>query len=213
MTRKQKRAPSLEDQEPHALLPESQEEDKEYRAGDRKFPFRPGAKPGSGNMRRAEDALAVFEVLHGAYQDGRLTFEQLQPLFFRSTSDLITYREGWKAGKFWSRAAWRAACKNGNTNGLVSEHVLPRSVALEHALALPIEQAKQFVWANSFECVITRDEDKRVNTVKEKYPHDPWTRYSQAGVKILDVHYPSGKPFLEDSDRHLLRRHRILVAR
>lgn len=91
----------------------------------RAFPFKPGKKPGGGNVKFAEDALCVFKVLYEAYARRELTIEQLAPLFFRSTSDLITYREGWKAGKFWSVDAWEQACRQGNTNGLVSEHVLP----------------------------------------------------------------------------------------
>jgi hypothetical protein len=163
-------------------------------------------------MKRANDAWEVFSVLHGAFKQGRVTEEQLKPLFFRSTSDLISYCEGWKAGKFWSREAWRTAKDNGHTNGLVSEHVLPRSVTLRHALELNLDAAKQFVWENSFECVITRKEDRRLKS-DHANPHDPWERYAKANIRILDVYYPSGISFLSKKDREALDRHGILVRR
>jgi hypothetical protein len=175
----------------------------------RSFPFRPGKKPGSANIPQARDALEVFAVLYEAYHSGRLTEKQLQPLFFRSTSDLISYREGWKAGKFWSRDAWKEACRNGNTNKLVSEHVLPRSVTLNAALKRPLEQAKEFVWAMSFECVVTRPENRSLPR-DTGYPDDPWRRYAEAGIRVLDVHY-DGQAFLSDDDRAPLLRHGILV--
>ena len=176
----------------------------------RTFPFRPGAKPGCGNLQRAQDALLIFELLHDAYQQSKLTFEQISPLFYRSTSDLISYREGWKAGKFWSCQAWNVACGQGHTNKLVSEHVLPRGDALRHALSLPINLATAFVWKNSFECVITKDEDRLVNRHAGN-PIDPWTRYAIAGVKVKDVQWPHGVFFLDESERALLKRHNILA--
>lgn len=176
----------------------------------RTFPFRPGAKPGGGNLQRAQDALLIFELLHEAYQNKKLTFEQISPLFFRSTSDLISYREGWKAGKFWSCQAWDVACGQGHTNKLVSEHVLPRSDTLKHALSLLIDPAKDFVWNNSFECVITKDEDRLVNRHAGNAT-DPWKRYAEAGVKVKDVQWPHGVFFLDKSDRALLQSHSILA--
>ncbi|MFT3857508.1 MAG: hypothetical protein QM742_08435 [Aquabacterium sp.] len=204
-------SPTFADQIPHALLPVEDDEAVMVETRYRSFPFKPGALPTKGHERRADDALIVFSVLHEAVKAGRLTFEQLQPLFFRSTSDLVTYREGWKAGKFWSRDAWQTAVRNKHTNGLISEHVLPRSAALKHALKLDIDEALAFVKAKSFECVVTKAENKALNAVKAAFPDDPWRRYALAGIKVLDVRGPNGVSFLDETDRAELSRHGILV--
>lgn len=161
-------------------------------------------------MLAAEHALQVFAVLHEAHTAGRLTFEQLKPLFFRSTSDLISYREGWKAGRFWSPDAWNQAVRQGNTNGLVSEHVVPRGLALQTALQLDLQAALRFVWDVSFDCVVTPAEDSQLPR-KTGYPHDPWRRYAEAGVRVLDAQH-DGVFFLSDEDREPLLRHGILVS-
>jgi hypothetical protein len=197
----------FDDQEPHSLVLVEHESETSART----FPFRCGKKPGAGSGLRAIHALEVFEPLHAACRAGRLTFQHLQPLFYRSTSDLITYREGWKAGRYWSQDAWASAKLNGNTNGLISEHVLPRSCTLRHALEIPSwDEAKQFIWTNSFECVIT----KRENTEVHPRPgdvNDPWSRYAGSSVQIIDVS-PSDEVFLTRGDRAVLRRHGLLMA-
>lgn len=175
----------------------------------RRFPFTPGKRPGPGNLTAAQDALSVFDVLHEACSAGRVSVKQLHHLFFRSTSDLISYREGWKAGKFWSVEAWRKAVEQRNTNGLISEHVLPRSVVLETAVEMPLEQARKYIWDMSFECVVTRPENKKLPR-KKGYPDDPWRRYAEAGIRVLDVTY-EGVPLLTDDDREVLMRHGILA--
>jgi hypothetical protein len=198
----------LEDQLPHSLIdPLGISSPLVSR---RVFPFRPGARPGTGHAPRAKGALNVFRVLHGAYKAGEVTLDELQPLFFRSTSDLISYREGWKAGKFWSEQAWIAACTSGNTNGLVSEHVLPRSKTLEHALQLPVEEALDFIWEMSFECVVTKSENGRANKAEHDV-RDPWLRYRHADIQVLDICDPTGVFFLSNADRQPLVRHGLLV--
>lgn len=175
----------------------------------RSFPFRSGTGFKAGDMQRAKDALAVFGVLWDAHHQGVLSQRQLQPVFFRSVSDQITYRESWKCGKFWTVDAWQAALTTGNTNKLVSEHVLPRSVTLAHALTLPKDEAAQFVWENSFECVVTEEENARLPRTKG-YPDDPWKRYAESEIMILDIEHPIGVWFLDDGDRTALKRHGVL---
>lgn len=176
----------------------------------RAFPFRAGTGFKPGDMLRARDALEVFGVLWDAHQNGILERRHLQPVFFRSVSDQITYRESWKRGKFWSVDAWQAALTAGNTNDLVSEHVLPRSQALAHALSIGNrEAALQFVWDASFECVVTKEEDSRLPRASG-YPEDPWKRYAEASIMIFDVEHPRGVRFLDDADRAALIRHGIL---
>lgn len=174
------------------------------------FPFRPGKMPGRGNMPAAKNALHVFAVLHEAHATGRLSLEHLKPLFLRSTSDLITYRAGWKAGKFWSVGAWAQAVEQGHTNGLVSEHVLSRLLALRTALQLPLDDALRFVWEASFECVVTNEGNRRLPGDKG-YPDGPWRRYAEAKVHVIDAQH-DGLFFLCDEDREPLRRHGILVS-
>ena len=182
----------------------------------RYFPFRPGTWASGGGAQAAARALKVFAVLHAAHRGPEaLSVEDLQPLFFRSSSDLITYREGWKAGRFWSVRAFTKAmnAREKHAKGLVSEHVLPRSQTLRRALAEPdIRLAARFVWDHSFECVIlagenneltTRDASRPKNTIWE-FEHGPWERYAGTSVRILDVRLPGF--WLTDDERTLLRR-------
>ncbi|HZW13814.1 MAG TPA: hypothetical protein VFF81_11560 [Noviherbaspirillum sp.] len=183
----------------------------------RVFPFVAGTNFKPSDYRHAETALRIFGVLWSAVKAGELSGNDIQKVFFDSISDPITYRESWKCGKFWSVAAWEKACADGitNKNGLISEHVLPRRVALEHALALPtVEEAKQFIWNASFECVITEKENAVLNQnglQSKGFPTDPWERYRRAGIRVLDVQHPVGTHFLSDADRSAIG-DEILVA-
>ena len=161
-------------------------------------------------------ALKVFAVLHAAHRGPEgLELDDLLPLFFRSSSDLITYREGWKAGRFWSVKAFEKAvlAREKHTNGLISEHVMPRSQALIRALAIEdAEKAVEFVWNNSFECVVTADENKELTGLDQKRPRrepwvfekGPWQRYSGTSIRILDVTC-NGQAWLTQENREALQ--------
>ncbi|MBW4490932.1 MAG: hypothetical protein KME12_24465 [Trichocoleus desertorum ATA4-8-CV12] len=188
----------------------------------RYFPFNPGTFGSAGSWEAAVRALKVFAVLHAAHRGPEgLEVEDLLPLFFRSSSDLITYREGWKAGRFWSVKAFLKAVheREKHTNGLISEHVMPRSQTLRRALAMEdIQQAVEFVWDMSFECVVTADENNELTRRDKKRPRDtiwvfengPWERYAGTNIQILDVEC-NGQKWLSDEDRESLRRLKLLA--
>ncbi|HDR9250816.1 hypothetical protein WI93_24670 [Burkholderia vietnamiensis] len=166
-------------------------------------------------VRKADSALTVFEALWDAYQRKTLKAEDIQNTFFDSISDLISYRDGWKCGRYWSVDAWeKARLANGVThNKLLAEHVLPRSAALFHALELPKEAAKKFVWDKSFYCTITEDEDGRLNKAGLKdqgNPVDPWQRYAKVNIVILDAEDQAGRKFIPDVERAHLKQLGIL---
>lgn len=183
----------------------------------RVFPFIPGTKFKPADYGHAETALKIFGTLWQAVKNGELTEKDIQKLFFKSISDPITYRESWKCGKFWSVAAWERACADGGTNknGLVSEHVLPRQVALQHSLTLDtLDKAKNFICEMSFECVITKEENKKLDgngLKKVGFPDNPWKRYQNVGIKILDVQHPRGTHFLNCDDQATLEQLGLLV--
>lgn len=188
----------------------------------RYFPFKPGSLVGGGSWQAAARALKVFAVLHAAHRGPtRLEVEDLKPLFFRSSSDLITYREGWKAGRFWSIEAFKKAVssREKHTGGLISEHVMPRSQTLMRALEIEnLDQAAEFVWNNSFECVVIADENKKLTGQDAKRPkHDvwvfnngPWERYVGTSIRILDVEC-NGQKWLTQQDREVLQRLGLLA--
>ena len=191
----------------------SQNNDLAFIKAPRFFPFKAGTGFKPADKEKADKALRVFEILLRAVNAGALAESDLKDVFFKSISDSITYRESWKCGKFWSVAAWRRAVENGHTNGLVSEHVLPRGAALSHSLTLPLEEAKEFIWHSSFECVVTQEEDKLLNGKGLKSAgnaDNPWVRYQIAGINILDVEHPKGTKFLDDAERSLLQKLGIL---
>lgn len=177
-------------------------------ASPRSFPFEAGTGFRPGDAAKASHALKVFEVLWAAVKAGQLTKENITHVFFDSISNPLTYGESWKRGKFWSVSAWEAACTTGRTKGLVSEHVMPRGAVLDHALTLPtIEEAKRFVLAMSFDCIITKAEDSRLTKAKLRstgFVDNPWKRYALADIKVLDVKHPSTNAFLSDEDRSKL---------
>jgi hypothetical protein len=175
----------------------------------RYFPFKPGSLASGGGWQAAARALKVFTVLHAAYRGPeRLRIEDLQPLFFRSSSELITYREGWKAGRFWSVEAFKQALNEKHTKGLISEHVMPRSQTLMRALEIEsMGQAAEFVWDNSFECVVTSKENNELTRQDAKrrrgiwvFEKGPWERYLRANIHILDVEC-NGQKWLTPGDR------------
>lgn len=182
----------------------------------RYFPFMPGKPVGLGSWQAAARALKVFAVLHAAHRGPEgLELEDLLPLFFRSSSDLITYREGWKAGRFWSLKAFEKAlsAREKHTNGLISEHVMPRSQTLIKALAIEdAGEAAEFVWHNSFECVLTAEENNELTGRDKKRPNrepwvfekGPWQRYSGTSIRVLDVTC-NGQKWLTQEDRETLQ--------
>lgn len=182
----------------------------------RYFPFVPGKTVGLGSWQTAARALKVFSVLHAAHRGPEgLELDDLLPLFFRSSSDLITYREGWKAGRFWSVEAFKKAvsAQVKHTNGLISEHVMPRSQTLIRALEIEdAGKAAEFVWNNSFECVVTADENNELTGQDKKRPKrepwifekGPWERYSGTSIRVLDVTC-NGQAWLSQEDREALQ--------
>lgn len=188
----------------------------ERHASQRVFPYPTGTGQKPKDFDKAIDALHVFAAIYDAVRNGRLLAEKVTDIFFKSISDSITYRHSWKCGKFWSVDAWSRymADKRSTKNDLISEHVVPRPVALRHALSMPtLQQALQAVWELSFECVITKEEDTRLNAKKLKsvgYPDDPWQRYKAADIKILDIEHPRGQFFLNEIERATLATSGIL---
>jgi hypothetical protein len=184
--------------------------------GPRDFPFKAGTGFKIGDTKKADSALKVFEVLWKAFQDKHIAEEDIKHIFFYSISNQITYRESWKCGKFWSVKAWKQACEKLNTKGLLSEHVVPRSVVLNHALKRSnLADALDSVQKYSFDCVITKEEDKELTRkkLKSSTPNlsNPWERYKMANIKVLNVQYPPGKFFLDQEDRKMLEELNILV--
>lgn len=188
----------------------------------RYFPFTPGSLASGGSWQAAARSLKVFAVLHAAYRGPeRLEIEDLQPLFFRSSSDLVTYREGWKAGRFWSVEAFKKAvcAREKHSRGLISEHVMPRSQTLMRALAIgSMGQAAEFVWDNSFECVVTAEENNELTRQDARRPkrdiwvfeNGPWERYAGTTIRILDVEC-NGQRWLTPEDSEALQRLGLLA--
>jgi hypothetical protein len=175
----------------------------------RTFPFKAGTGYKPADWDLALGALKTFGVLWNHVKNGDLVERDISHVFKNSTSDLISYRDSWKCGKFWSVSAWETACANGNTNGLLAEHVLPRGETLKHALSFHnVEDAKRFVWENSFVCVVTKAEDDILTSAGFRSMGDvanPWTRYAAVkGLYILDVIH-DGHSFLSDSEREPLK--------
>jgi hypothetical protein len=188
------------------------------------FPFeiRPAWLPGAARMRKANSARAVFGVLHDGVTQQTLTAADLQDTFFSSISDLISYREGWHCGRYWSVEAWqKARTNNGVTNiDILAEHVLPRGIALRHALTLNRTDAADFVWEQSFYCMITKEEDARLNAAglqAEGWPEEPWKRYAHerlgvVGIQVLDAEDPAGNKLIPSSVRIRLQALGILAS-
>ncbi|WOI47885.1 hypothetical protein [Acidovorax sp. BLS4] len=182
----------------------------------RYMPFKPGSLAGEGSWQAAARALNVFAVLHAAHRGPeKLKVKDLRPLFFRSSSDLITYREGWKAGRFWSVEAFKKAvcAREKHTGGLISEHVMPRSQTLMRALKIEdAGEAAEFVWNSSFECVVTSAENNELTRQDVTRPRSeiwlfengPWQRYAGTTIRILDVAC-SGQRWLTPEDRETLQ--------
>ncbi|MFM0324880.1 hypothetical protein [Caballeronia glebae] len=184
------------------------------------FPFdiRPNWLPSDARMRKAEAARRIFEELWLGCHEDRLTPQDIQDTFFKGISDLISYREGWHSGRYWSVNAWkRALATNAVTNnGLIAEHVLPRTAALNYALGLKDERAAgDFVWNASFYCMITKEENDaltRAGFAAEGNENDPWERYSRNGsrIMILDVEDAQGRKLIPSAEREKLKKLAIL---
>ena len=174
------------------------------------FPHKTGTGWRKTDYDKAIDALHVFAPIYLAVKNGSLEQKQIQDSFFKGISDPITYRHSWKADRFWSVDAWDTYIKDGRStnNGLVSEHVVPRSVALHHSLSQPtLEEALRELWNLSFACVITREEDQRLTKLNLKskgYPSNPWLRYKEANIKILNVQHPPETFFLSPEEEQQL---------
>jgi hypothetical protein len=183
------------------------------------FPFyvRPHWLPSPARLRKANAASAVFGALYDAHKTNVLAASDIQDTFFASISDLISYRDGWHCGRYWSVNAWNTArTVNGVSKaGLIAEHVLPRSVALNYALTQDRAQALDFVWEQSFYCMITKDEDQLLRTAGLHalgYPADPWERYAEANrhhaasgqIQILDAEDRNGNKLISSSVRSRL---------
>ncbi|MGF6570044.1 hypothetical protein ABH945_002155 [Paraburkholderia sp. GAS333] len=186
----------------------------------RQFPFVAGTKFKETDWRQAEKSLKVFMVLWDGVKGGTLTVDDIRHSFFYSTSDTISYRESWKCGQYWSVAAWELACKQGNTKALISEHVLPREAMLQHLFSDHVSTANEaaaYLWENSFVCVITKEENKRLNKAKlakEGFPLDPWKRYSgeclDDPILVLDAEFPPGNRLMSDVERVPLEQKNLL---
>jgi hypothetical protein len=74
------------------------------------------------------------------------------------------------------------------------------------------QQAKEFVVKASFVCVITDEENKRLNAAGFSASHpnvdDPWARYSALQVPIMVLNVPG---FLTTAEQEVLRGHGILA--
>jgi hypothetical protein len=176
-------------------------------------------KVDDASMRKAYAARRVFEELWRGYREGRLTPQDIQDTFFKGTSDLITYRESWHAGRYWTVKAWEVArATNAVTkNGLKAEHVLPRTAALNHALGLEAQsEAGDFVWNASFYCMVTDEENDtltRAGLAAEGNVDNPWERYSHNGsrIMILDVEDARGRRLIPHAEREKLKELKILA--
>ena len=79
---------------------------------------------------------------------------------------------------------------------------------MRHALTFDnVNDAKRFVWNNSFACVVTKDEDAAFTSAGFRSVGDatnPWTRYvAVKGIYVLDVIH-NGSSFLSDFERQPL---------
>lgn len=74
------------------------------------------------------------------------------------------------------------------------------------------EEAKAFIVNVSFVCVITKEENARLNAAGLASSHpdveDPWLRYSSLDEPIKLLNVPG---FLSEEEQDILRRHQILV--
>jgi hypothetical protein len=182
----------------------------------RRFPFVAGTKFKATDWVKAERAVKVFKEIWNAVQAGRLTKEDVAHSFFYSTSDLISYRESWKCGQYWSVGAWETALTNGKTTELVAEHVLPRDAILQEVLSIEDwATAKQYLWDNSFVCIITKAENKRLGAAKLSkvgFPHDPWERYKRVKIYVLDAECPAGTYLMTAAERARLQAKGLLIG-
>lgn len=190
----------------------------------RDFPFQ--TSPQNKDINKA---LRVFKLLWDSHikRKGPLSTHDMQDVFHKVISDALSYADGgWRRGKYWSVDAWNTACTAGRTGnlGLVCEHVIPRKIVLDHAMKIEdYNKAKEFVLQNSFVCVITKDENIRLNKAGLAQSHpdlkNPWRRYSAANaldnedlpmIKIFDVPLEN---FLNENDRIILNSHGLLFGR
>lgn len=173
----------------------------------REFPFVAGTKFKETDWAKAEASKKVFGVLWEAAKAGKLSIADVRHCFFYSTSDTISYRESWKCGQYWSVEAWKAACASGNTKGLVAEHVLPREALLQHLFSKDVEDletAQKCLWENSFVCVVTKVENQRLTTKGLRNSgdaKDPWERYKQVGIFVLNAECPAETYLMNDAER------------
>ncbi|KXU87142.1 hypothetical protein CR51_36015 [Caballeronia megalochromosomata] len=164
--------------------------------------------PSPSRQNKAESAHRIFKELWRGHQDHKLSARDIQDTFFQGISDLISYREGWHSGRYWSVNAWETARKSNavTNNGLIAEHVLPRTCALGHALQLDEQAAGDFVWKSSFYCMITEDENKaltRAGRAAAGSPDNPWERYKHDDfrIMILDVKDGAGNTLIPEAER------------
>lgn len=179
---------------------------------DREFPFNvPKEK------KDVETALQIFQMLwhNHVSRSGKFTTRALTTVFHKYISDSVSYNGGWRRGKYWSPAAWKAVCMQGSAGGLglKCKHVVPRSCVLAHAMELDTyEQAEEFVVRTSFVCVITDEENRRLNAAGLASSHpdvnDPWVRYASLEQPIMVLDVPG---FLTTAEQDALRRHGILA--
>jgi len=160
---------------------------------------------------KAKSARRIFEELWRGHRDHRLSAKDIQDTFFQGISDLISYREGWHSGRYWSVNAWETARKSNavTNNGLIAEHVLPRTCALGHALELDEQAAGDFVWESSFYCMITDAENNaltRAGRAAAGTPANPWVRYkhNEFRIMILDVEDAQGDKLIPETERKKL---------
>jgi hypothetical protein len=180
---------------------------------ERRFPFKTNRQ-----KKEVDSALRLFKVLWHAHElrEGPLSTKDMQNVFHDCISDALSYADGgWRRGKFWSQNAWKVASdtKEHGHLGLKCEHVIPRVCVLKHAMEVltRYEDAEQFVIANSFVCVVTSEENDRLNKAGFSKTHpaidDPWLRYAKAQrpIQVLDV-----PEFLSKIDQDALTRHGLL---
>lgn len=182
-----------------------------YSHNDRKFPFKT-----TKQKKDVESALKLFEVLWHSHENrrGKLSTSNMEQVFHNCISDALSYADGgWRRGKYWSPEAWKMACDAGKHSGLglICEHVIPRTCVLKYSMETleTYEAAETFVKSNSFVCVITKDQDRMLNSNhRSSHPMitDPWLRYADHNIRVLNI--PN---FLNQDDIDSLNRHRLLV--
>jgi hypothetical protein len=118
--------------------------------------------------------------------------------------------------RFWSKQSfekWKATCRKfksgkksgkfskGKTNGLRHDHVVPRAFIFNKLRNNSNGKISGILECLSFGCVLTHDEDERLNgNLKDTMPEgwkDVWDRYRVAfrdkGITIFEISWPDAK--------------------